>query len=66
MLLNDWMIKVGMTDAEMATKICCSRSAISRYRSGERMPRPEVLTKLVDVTSGEVMPMDFVRSHRGK
>ena len=61
MLLSDWMDKVGMSDGEMAAKVGCSRSAISRYRSGERMPRPETLIKLVDVTNHDVSPMDFVK-----
>jgi len=65
--LNEWMNKVGMTDGEMAAKVGCSRSAISRYRSGERMPRPETLIKLVDVTNSDVSPMDFARGmKRGK
>jgi len=62
--LNEWMDKVGMTDGEMAAKVGCSRSAISRYRSGERMPRPETLIKLVDVTNSDVSPMDFVKGLR--
>lgn len=61
MQLNEWMNKVGMSDAEMAQRVGCSRSAISRYRSGERMPRPEMLVKLVDATNSDVSPMDFVR-----
>jgi transcriptional regulator with XRE-family HTH domain len=60
-LLSDWMDKVGMSDGEMAAKVGCSRSAISRYRSGERMPRPETLIKLVDATNHDVSPMDFVK-----
>jgi len=59
--LNEWMDKVGMTDGEMAQRVGCSRSAISRYRSGERMPRPEMLIKLLDVTNNDVSPMDFAR-----
>ena len=64
--LSEWMDKVGMTDGEMARRVGCSRSAISRYRSGERMPRPDTLMKLVDVTNNDVSPMDFARLHRGK
>lgn len=62
--LNEWMHKVGMTDGEMATKVGCSRSAISRYRSGERMPRPDTLIKLLDATNNDVSPMDFVKGLR--
>lgn len=62
--LNEWMDKVGMTDGEMATKVGCSRSAISRYRSGERMPRPDTLIKLLDATNNDVSPMDFVKGLR--
>jgi len=59
--LNEWMDSVGMTDGEMAQRVGCSRSAISRYRSGERMPRPDTLIKLVEATNNDVSPMDFVR-----
>lgn len=62
--LNEWMDKVGMTDGEMAARVGCSRSAISRYRSGERMPRPDTLIKLVDATNNDVSPMDFVKGLR--
>jgi len=62
--LNEWMDKVGMTDGEMARRVGCSRSAISRYRSGERMPRPDTLIKLVDATNNDVSPMDFVKGLR--
>ena len=62
--LNEWMDKVGMPDGEMAARVGCSRSAISRYRSGERMPRPDTLIKLVDATNNDVSPMDFVKGLR--
>jgi transcriptional regulator with XRE-family HTH domain len=64
MTLNEWMNRVGMSDGEMAQRIGVSRSAISRYRSGERMPRPETLVKLVDATNNDVSPMDFVKGLR--
>ena len=62
--LSEWMDKVGVTDGEMAARVGCSRSAISRYRSGERMPRPDTLIKLVDATNNDVSPMDFVKGLR--
>ena len=62
--LNEWMDKVGMTDGEMAARVGCSRSAISRYRSGERILRPDTLIKLVDATNNDVSPMDFVKGLR--
>lgn len=64
MTLNEWMNRVGMSDGEMAQRIGVSRSAISRYRSGERMPRPDTLVKLVDATNNDVSPMDFVKGLR--
>ena len=62
--LNEWMDKVGTTDGEMAARVGCSRSAISRYRSGEAYATPDTLIKLVDATNNDVSPMDFVKGLR--
>lgn len=59
MTLNDWMITREKTNAELASAIGVTRQALSRYRLGLRMPRPEVIAKIKDATNGEVTATDF-------
>ena len=50
--------KIG--DAEFARLIGVgSRMAVMRYRRGERIPRPDVMRRIVEVTEGQVGPADF-------
>lgn len=47
-------------DAEFARLIGVgSRMAVLRYRRGERIPRPDVMRRIVEVTQGQVGPADF-------
>lgn len=61
MHLNDWLSnKTDLTNAEFAEAIGVSRQALWRYRLGERIPRPDVLTKIKRATKGAVTANDFV------
>jgi transcriptional regulator with XRE-family HTH domain len=51
---KDWTVRelakrLGLHDARSA----------QRYMSGERMPRPDVMRRIVEVTKGKVGPADF-------
>ena len=60
MKLSDFMAARGLPDAEFARLIGVgSRMAVMRYRRGERIPRPEVMRRIVEVTNGAVGPADF-------
>lgn len=67
MTLHDYMRDNGMTDAEMSKKIGVSRSAITQYRLGNRMPKPEILLRLVAATDNYVSPLELASGlRRGK
>lgn len=65
--LNEWMKDNGYTDQKLSDEVGVSRSAITQYRSGARMPRPEIMMKLVAVTDSQVGPIDLMQGlRRGK
>lgn len=67
MTLNNYMRRKGMTDDAMSKKIGVSRSAITQYRLGDRMPRPEIMLRLVAATDNEVSPLELAMGlRRGK
>lgn len=60
MKLSEFMAERSIPDAEFARLIgVSSRMAVMRYRRGERIPRPEVMRRIVEVTNGAVGPADF-------
>lgn len=67
MTLSEYMDKHQMTDQKMSEVVGVSRSAITQYRLGDRMPRPEIMLKLVSATGNKVSPMDLAMGlRRGK
>ena len=46
-----------------ADKLCAElgikRNTLSRYESGERFPRPDILLRILAVTKGQVTAEDF-------
>lgn len=67
MTLNDYMKNNGLNDQKLADKVGVSRSAITQYRLGDRMPKPEILVKLIAATDNEVSPLDLASGlRRGK
>ena len=60
MKLSEFMAGQKIGDAEFARLIGVgSRMAVLRYRRGERIPRPDVMRRIVEVTQGQVGPADF-------
>lgn len=49
--LTELMEEFGMTQIELAKKIDITNVSISRYLSGERKPRIEIVTKIANVFS---------------
>ena len=61
MKLSDFMTASGLDDDQMAALLGgCSAHAVKKWRYGERLPRPEQLRRIAEVTDGQVMPNDFV------
>lgn len=60
MTLSDWLRQSRLSHDEFADRIGCDRSSVTRYVHGNRMPRPEVLRRIAEVTGGAVTANDFV------
>ncbi len=59
MTLAQYMAREGLSETEMARLLGMSQPTVSRYLSGERMPKPRNMAKIVAVTGGRVRPDDF-------
>ena len=67
MNLHEYMKNNDINDQKLADKVGVSRSAITQHRLGDRMPKPEILVKLVAATDNEVSPLDLASGlRRGK
>jgi transcriptional regulator with XRE-family HTH domain len=64
MTLSEWMQVSGVNDQKLSEKLGISRSAVTQYRLGDRMPRPKILVKLVEATDNKVSPIDLVKGLR--
>lgn len=64
MTLSEWMQQSGVNDQKLSEKLGISRSAVTQYRLGDRMPRPEILVRLVEATDNQVSPIDLVKGLR--
>lgn len=65
--LNEWMKEVGHTDQTLAEKLGVSRSAVTQYRLGDRMPRPEILCGILTLSDGKLDALDIIGGlKRGK
>ena len=61
MNLNDWMQREKLTDEKMAERLGVSRSAVTHYRAGRRMPSPYTMVDIESETKGEVKWDDMRR-----
>ena len=61
MTLKDWIEKSNKSQDELAKELGCSQADISRYCTGEVIPRPDRMQKIMEYTNGEVQPNDFYK-----
>ena len=59
MKLRDWMAGREVTAKEMAERLGVSRVMITRITRHGQVPRPDVMSRIVAATGGEVGPEDF-------
>ena len=59
MLLREYLALRGLPIPILADLLGVSVQAVHRYVNGERLPRPDVMVKIAEVTGGAVKPNDF-------
>lgn len=59
MKLYEWRKKENKTQQEMADSLGTTQAIYQKWESGETIPRPESMQKIVEYTNGEVQPNDF-------
>jgi len=60
MKLEDWMRQKNLTDQAMSKLIDTSRTAVTMYRNGQRVPKPDIARRIFEVTNKKVTPSDFI------
>ncbi len=64
MKLGDYVAKSRLTLSEFAETVGVSATSMSRYAAGKRVPRPEILRRIVAATGGAVRADDFFADER--
>ena len=57
--LDEFMRARGLTNAAFARLLDVTEMSVLRYRRGSRLPRRQVLEKIVTITNGMVTANDF-------
>ncbi|WP_041604758.1 helix-turn-helix domain-containing protein [Tistrella mobilis] len=52
-----------LTQEALADRIGVSQPAYARYEAGQRVPRPAIMARIVQVTGGAVTEADMYRAH---
>jgi transcriptional regulator with XRE-family HTH domain len=60
--LRVWREAAGLTGAALGALIGVTKSTISGYESGQRIPRRKILINIRNVTNGFVTADDFIRA----
>lgn len=61
MELKLWIKDQGLTALTFAEKVNHSEFAVGKWVRGERIPRPDAMRKIAEVTGGGVTAADFYR-----
>lgn len=59
MTLSEYMRNSQLDDEAMASLLGCSAGAVKKWRYGERVPRPDQLKRIAEVTGHQVTANDF-------
>ncbi|MCR9215280.1 MAG: helix-turn-helix domain-containing protein [Proteobacteria bacterium] len=60
MKLENWLTDNDISASKFAQSINVDHSTVSRYLSGTRRPKPEILRRISAVTMEKVTPNDFL------
>jgi predicted transcriptional regulator len=59
MSLSDYMSEHGITGQALAKILGVSHQAVFKWASGERVPRPLIMLRIMEVTKGQVTLESF-------
>ncbi len=59
MKLRDFMSVRELSEAQLGRLLGIGQATVNRYVRGERIPRPDLMRRIVEVTEGQVGPADF-------
>lgn len=59
MKLQEYRKKENKTQNEVAEDLGVAQSNVASWENGLRIPRPEIMQKIIAYTNGEVQPNDF-------
>lgn len=66
MNLSDYLAERKESVVVFAARLGCRPVSVYRYLSHNRTPRPSVLRRIAELTSGAVTANDFVEQHAEK
>lgn len=64
MKLADFLRTNRVSDIEFGSQVNASTGAVRKWRSGERIPRPEQMVRIREATGGAVTADDFYPAER--
>ena len=64
MQLEKWIEEENKTQQEVAEALGTTQGCVSRWCAGTAIPRPKMMTKIIDLTSGKVTANDFFEGNR--
>jgi predicted transcriptional regulator len=59
MTLAEYLAEHGLTHSAFAERIGTTQTAVTRYASGRRVPRPRQMRRIIIETGGAVSANDF-------
>ena len=64
-VLDKWIIDNSFTRQKFAKKINISTATLSRYLSGDRIPKQKIMEKIFKITKGSISPDNFYSHKNG-
>lgn len=62
MTLSEYLTQNSLSIAAFAARLGVNKSAVSRWATGARLPRRDMMNRINDATEGEVTANDFFES----
>jgi transcriptional regulator with XRE-family HTH domain len=60
MKLNEWTSSNNVKPRQLAAMLGLTYAAAHRYINGKRLPEPDVMKRIAEITANSVTPNDFI------